>query len=140
MLYRQKLPRDAKKNYCFNRKSTLGEHSLSQSSLLERNNDLHKSKELRSRNGSAGPQKLELGRLYVSLADAVATPDIEWTRAVSRTLEEACKLTDEGWIYGTDWEPGMTIYKSSDNRMNKPDKHIILGRQRDELWLLWKRK
>ena len=58
-----------------------------------------------------GHKSWSAAQLYVSLADAVAPADARWTSTVARSLEEALKLTSEGWIYDTDWEPGVKIYK-----------------------------
>ena len=60
----------------------------------------------------ARTQKLERSpTLNVSLADAVAAPYPKWTSTVARSLKEALKLTSEGWIYDTDWEPGVKSTK-----------------------------
>ena len=66
-----------------------------------------------------GHKSWSAAQLYVSLADAVAAPDARWISTVARSLEEALKLTSEGWIYDTDWEPGVKIYKKQVDRPNE---------------------
>jgi integrase len=58
-----------------------------------------------------GHKSWSSAQLYVSLSEAIAQPDEKWITAVARTLEEALKLTNEGFVYDTDWEPGVKIYK-----------------------------
>jgi integrase len=58
-----------------------------------------------------GHKSWSSAQLYVSLSEAIAQPDEKWVTAVARTLEEALKLTNAGFVYDTDWEPGVKIYK-----------------------------
>jgi hypothetical protein len=58
-----------------------------------------------------GHKSWSSAELYVSLAEATAPTDFRWVSAVARTLEEALKLTNDGFQYDTDWEQGVKIYK-----------------------------
>ncbi len=59
-----------------------------------------------------GHKSWSSAQLYVDLVKAAAATGQEnWVSAVARTLEEALKLTNDGYSYDTDWEPGVKIYK-----------------------------
>ncbi len=46
-----------------------------------------------------GHKSWSSAQLYVSLSEAIAQPDEKWITAIARTLEEALKLTNAGFIY-----------------------------------------